>query len=51
MSERQEKKRRYNQKLEWISAFEIWLDSEPPIWRLFAWWEWKNSRPGRKSAW
>ena len=45
MIERQEKKRRYNQKLEWISNFEKWLASEPPIWKLFAWRRWKNSRP------
>lgn len=45
MSEKQEKKRRYNQKLEWIAAFERWLADEPPIWRLWAWRNWKNSRP------
>ena len=47
MSEKQEKKRRYNQKLEWIAAFEKWLENEPPIWKLFAWRRWKNSRPER----
>lgn len=47
MSERQEKKRRYNQKLEWIAAFEKWLASEPPIWKLFSWRRWKKNKPER----
>lgn len=52
MSEKREKKKRYNQKLEWIDSFEIWLydfemwlDEEPPIWKFHAWRNWKNSRP------
>lgn len=48
MSERQEKKRRYNQKLEWIAALEKWMEKEPPIWKLFAWRRWKDSRPERR---
>ena len=37
MSERQEHKKRYNQKLEYIAKFEKWLDKEPPIINFFAW--------------
>ena len=45
MSERQEKKRRYNQRLEYIALFQRWLDQEPPMWHLFAWAAWKHRRP------
>lgn len=45
MSERQEKKKRYNQRLMWIATFDKWLYCEPPIWRVFAWRRWKNKRP------
>ena len=47
MSERQEKKRRYNQRLEYIAAFQKWLEKEPPMWRFLAWRRWRNSRPER----
>lgn len=33
MSERQEKKRRYNQNLEYIADFNRWLNEEPPLLR------------------
>ena len=45
MSERQEKKKRYNLRLMWIADFQKWMDREPPIWRLIAWHRWKKSRP------
>lgn len=45
MSERQEHKRRYNRKLEFISHYEMWLEKEPSMLRIFAWRKWKNSRP------
>ena len=45
MSERQEHKKRYNQKLEYIAKFEKWLDKEPPIINFFAWRKWKKQRP------
>ena len=45
MSERQEKKRRYNQRLEYIADFNKWLDTEPSILRSIAWRRWKKSRP------
>ena len=45
MSEKQEKKRRYNQRLEYIADFNKWLDTEPPILRPIAWHRWKKSRP------
>lgn len=45
MSERQEKKRRYNARLEYISHFDKWLESEPPMIRIFAWRKWKKNRP------
>ena len=40
MNEKQEKKRRYNLRLEFIAHFNKWLDNEPPRWR-----KWKKSRP------
>ena len=45
MSEKREKRRRYNQRLEYIADFNKWLDAEPPIVRLISWRRWKNSRP------
>ena len=45
MSERREKKRRYNLRLEYISHFSDWLNSEPPIWMFWAWHKWKKRRP------
>ena len=45
MSERQEKKKRYNQKLEYIAAIEKWLDSEPPKILFWRWIRWKKSKP------
>ena len=45
MSEKQERKRRYNLKLEFIAAFERWISEEPPIILFWRWKKWKNSRP------
>ena len=45
MSERQEKKRRYNQRLEYIASFQKWLDSEPPMIYIVRWRRWKKRRP------
>ena len=45
MSEKREKKRRYNQRLAYIADFNKWLDSEPPIVWIISWHRWKNSRP------
>lgn len=45
MSERQEKKKRYNLRLEHIAAFQKWLESEPPLFRIVAWHRWKKARP------
>ena len=45
MSERQEKKKRYNQKLESIAEFEKWLNREPSMLHIFKWRRWRNERP------
>ena len=45
MNEKQEKKRRYNLRLEFIARFNKWLDSETPRWRFIRWRKWINSRP------
>lgn len=45
MSERQEHKKRYNLRLQYISEHTKWLDREPPMWRVFAWRRWKRERP------
>ena len=50
MSEKQEKKKRHNRRLEFIARFELWLEKEPPIWRIFAWRRWKRSRPVYKEV-
>ena len=48
MSERQEKKRRYNQNLEYIADFNRWLNEEPPILKFISWHNWKKARPKRR---
>lgn len=45
MSERQEKRKRYNERLCFIADFETWLALEPPMWRIFKWRKWKANRP------
>ena len=45
MSERQEQKKRYNMRLEYIAMFNKWLDEEPPIVFFWRWKKWKNDRP------
>ena len=48
MSERQEHKKRYNQKLVYIALFEKWLEQEPPMYRFMKWHRWKKQKPERK---
>lgn len=45
MSERQEHKKRYNQRLQYIAEFVKWLDAEPPYWAVFRRRAWKKRRP------
>lgn len=45
MSEKQMKKRRYNQRLEYIARFDSWLNGEPPMLRFRKWKKWKKNRP------
>lgn len=45
MSERQDKKRRYNQRLAFIAAFTHWLDHEPSWWRFISRHRWLTKRP------
>ena len=49
MSERQEKKRRYNQNLAYIADFNRWLNEEPPILKFVSWHKWKKTRPKRRT--
>lgn len=45
MGERQDKKRRHNQRLAYIAAFENWIDHEPAWWRFISRLRWKGKRP------
>ena len=45
MSQRQEKNRRINLKIQYISAFETWLSSEPSILHFLKRRRWKKERP------
>ncbi len=45
MSEKQEHRKRYNRRLQFIAEFEKWIHREPPMYRMFAWHRWKKSRP------
>lgn len=47
MSEKQEKKRRYNLRLEYIDAYNKWLAKEPPRMFFWRWRKWKKQRPQR----
>ena len=55
MSQRREKKIRRQMRrkecwkcLEDADLIKAWADSEPPIWRIFAWRRWMRNRPRRK---
>lgn len=45
MSERQEKKRRIEQKLQYLAQLEAWLAEEPAWWNFFARKQWRDRRP------
>ena len=45
VSERQEKKRRQNLKLEYIASFNRWIASEPPKILFWRWRKWRDARP------
>lgn len=45
MSQSREKKRRYNQKLEYNHCFEQWLAEEPPKILFLRWRKWKQRKP------
>lgn len=45
MSEKKMKRVRFEQKVFEIKAFESWLKTEPPLWRLIKWHRWKRNRP------
>lgn len=48
MSQKTEKKKRYNQKLEFAVALEKWVKEEPAKWNLIAWFKWMRQRPKRE---
>lgn len=37
--------KKYYEKEKYVSCFLEWIDSEPPIWKLFAWLKWKKNKP------
>jgi hypothetical protein len=45
MSEKQEKRKRFNQRMEYVAQFNAWLMKEPPMWKFRAWLHWKKTRP------
>lgn len=45
MSESREKKKRYNQRLEFVARFERWVASEPPMITFWRWRRWLRERP------
>ena len=45
MSERVEKRKRYNQRLQYIAEFQKWLAREPSMLRVISWHRWKRQRP------
>lgn len=45
MSERQDKRRRYNQRLAFIAAFTSWIECEPSWWQFISKVRWLAKRP------
>lgn len=45
MSESKERKRRYNEKLALVAAYEHWVMTEPPKWKLISHRRWQKRRP------
>lgn len=45
MSESKERKRRYNEKLALVAAYELWVLNEPPKWKLISHMKWRKKRP------
>jgi hypothetical protein len=45
MSEKQEKRKRFERRMEYVSEFNAWLMKEPPMWKFRAWLHWKKTRP------
>lgn len=45
MSESKERKRRYNEKLALAAAYEHWVMTEPPKWKLISHMKWRKRRP------
>lgn len=45
MSEKQEHRRRWQLRLQYISAYDAWLLREPPLWRVFSRRKWMKDRP------
>ena len=45
MSESREKKRRYNERLEFIREFQSWMDMIPPRWRVISFLRWLRQMP------
>lgn len=45
MSEKQEKRRRYNIKLAYAAALDAWLRREPPMILFWRWRKWLKERP------
>ena len=48
MSEKQEKRRRFNGRMEYTAEFSAWLRGEPPMWKFLSWRRWKKARPVMK---
>lgn len=52
MSERQWKKHRIEQRLQYLNKLEAWLAEEPEWWRIFARKKWRARRPRKpKGYW
>lgn len=49
MSERMEKKKRIEQKLQYLAQLEAWLAEEPAWWRCSARKRWRKRRPKKPS--
>lgn len=45
MSEKTEKRKRLNERLQFVREFELWIASEPPRWRFIRWRKWLDARP------
>ena len=50
MSQKREKKKRQNERMEFTREYNKWLEREPKWWRIFKHRKWLSQKPKRKEV-